>query len=101
MSQALHHAQNPEKALKAAHTILKPGGRIVVLDLLKHQFEKARDLYADVWLGFSESELHEFLGKAWFNVIETSVVHRESDSPHFQTLLAIAEKENSLTSAER
>ena len=101
LSQALHHAQNPEKALKAAHTILKPGGRIVVLDLLKHQFEKARDLYADVWLGFSESELHEFLGKAGFKVIETSVVHRESDSPHFQTLLAIAEKENSLTSAER
>lgn len=101
LSQALHHAQNPEKALKAAHTILKPGGRIVVLDLLKHQFEKARDLYADVWLGFSESELHEFLGKAGFKLIETSVVHRESDSPHFQTLLAIAEKENSLTSAER
>ncbi len=101
LSQALHHAQNPEKALKAAHTILKPGGRIVVLDLLKHQFEKARDLYADVWLGFSESELHDFLGKAGFKQIETSVVHRESESPHFQTLLAIAEKENCFTSTGR
>lgn len=99
LSQALHHAQNPEKALKAAHTLLKPGGRIVVLDLLKHQFEKARDLYADVWLGFSESEMHEFLGRAGFRHIETSVVHRESESPHFQTLLAIAEKENRFTAA--
>ena len=98
LSQALHHAQNPERALKAAYTTLKPGGRIVVLDLLKHQFEKARDLYADVWLGFSESDLHEMLGKAGFKGIETSVVHRESNSPHFQTLLALAEKENRFTS---
>ncbi|WP_395749225.1 ArsR/SmtB family transcription factor [Prosthecobacter sp.] len=99
LSQALHHAQNPEKALKAAHTILRPGGRIVVLDLLKHQFEQARDLYADVWLGFSESDLHDMLNRAGFKKIETSVVHRESQSPHFQTILALAEKENRLTSS--
>lgn len=99
LSQALHHAQNPEKALKAAHGILRPGGRIVVLDLLKHQFEQARELYADVWLGFSESELHEMLAKAGFKKIETSVVHRESKSPHFQTVLALAEKENRLTAS--
>ncbi|MFC5456466.1 ArsR/SmtB family transcription factor [Prosthecobacter fluviatilis] len=99
LSQALHHAQNPEKALKAAHGILRPGGRIVVLDLLKHQFEQARELYADVWLGFSESDLHEMLAKAGFKKIETSVVHRESKSPHFQTVLALAEKENRLTAS--
>jgi ubiquinone/menaquinone biosynthesis C-methylase UbiE/DNA-binding transcriptional ArsR family regulator len=99
LSQALHHAQNPEKALKAAQTILRPGGRIVVLDLLKHQFEQARDLYADVWLGFSESELHDMLGSAGFKKVETSVVHRENKSPHFQTILALAEKENRLTAS--
>jgi ubiquinone/menaquinone biosynthesis C-methylase UbiE/DNA-binding transcriptional ArsR family regulator len=99
LSQALHHAQSPDKALKAAFTILKPGGRIVVLDLLKHQFEKARELYADVWLGFSESDLHDMLGRTGFKKIETSVVHRESKSPHFQTILALAEKENRLSSA--
>lgn len=92
LSQALHHAQSPEKALKAAYSILRPGGRIVVLDLLKHQFEKARELYADVWLGFSESDLHCMLSKAGFKKVETSVVHRENKSPHFQTLLATAEK---------
>lgn len=92
LSQALHHAQNPERAIRAAATILKPGGRIVILDLLKHQFEKARELYADVWLGFSEAELHEMLGKAGLISMETSVVHRESQSPHFQTVLALASK---------
>lgn len=92
LSQALHHALNPERAIRAASTILKPGGRIVILDLLKHQFEKARELYADVWLGFSEAELHEMLAKAGFREAETSVVHRESQSPHFQTVLALASK---------
>lgn len=92
LSQALHHAQNPAQAVRAAFAVLKPGGRIVVLDLLKHQFEKARDLYADVWLGFSESELFEMLEQAGFRQVETSVVHREGKSPHFQTVLAMAEK---------
>ena len=64
----------------------------MILDLLKHQFEKARDLYADVWLGFSEIDLHDFLERAGFRNIETSIVHRESKSPHFQTVLAMAEK---------
>ena len=92
LSQALHHAQRPAQALKAAFVLLKPGGRIVILDLLKHQFEKARELYADVWLGFSESELHEMLEKAGFQKAQTSIVHRESQSPHFQTVLAMAER---------
>lgn len=92
LSQALHHAQRPAQALRAAHALLKPGGRIVILDLLKHQFEKARELYADVWLGFSESELHEMMTQAGFSRVETSIVHRESQSPHFQTVLAMAER---------
>lgn len=92
LSQALHHAQNPQAALRAAAAILKPGGRIIVLDLLQHQFEKARDLYADVWLGFTEAGLHEMLTAVGFHHIETSIVHRETRSPHFQTVLALAEK---------
>ncbi len=92
LSQALHHAQRPAQALKAAAALLKPGGRMVVLDLLKHQFEKARELYADVWLGFAESELHEMMEHAGLKDIETSIVHREAQSPHFQTVLAVGER---------
>src|ERR1043165_7774705 len=50
-SQALHHAIHPERAVAAAHRILKKGGRLVILDLLSHHFEKARELYADHLLG--------------------------------------------------
>lgn len=88
LSQALHHAINPARAVAAAHRILKRGGRIAVLDLLAHQFEQARELYADAWLGFTEAQLHEFLEAAGFREIEVSVVARDEQNPQFQTVLA-------------
>lgn len=91
-SQALHHAASPGKALAAARRILKPGGRVLILDLLSHSFEQARTLYAHVWLGFSEVELLRLVEKAGFRDAEVSVVSRESRPPHFQTVLATAKK---------
>ena len=61
LSQALHHAEEPAAAIGSAHKILKPGGQILILDLLKHNFDKARELYGDRWLGFAESDLHRWL----------------------------------------
>jgi ubiquinone/menaquinone biosynthesis C-methylase UbiE/DNA-binding HxlR family transcriptional regulator len=91
-SQSLHHALHPERAVTEAARILFPGGRIVILDLVKHRFEEARELYADEWLGFSETELESMLEKAAFTQIQTSIVHKDPDPPHFQTLLAVANK---------
>jgi ArsR family transcriptional regulator len=91
-SQSLHHALHPERAINESHRILKAGGRVVILDLVKHRFEEAREMYADEWLGFSESELESLLQKAGFKDMQTTVVHRESEAPHFQTLLAISDK---------
>jgi ArsR family transcriptional regulator len=93
-SQSLHHALHPQRALHEAHRILAPAGRIVVLDLLRHRFEEAREIYADEWLGFSESELETMLQQAGFTHLQTSVVHKEPETPHFQTLLAVASKLN-------
>lgn len=92
-SQSLHHALHPERAVAEAWRILKPGGRIVLLDLAKHRFEEARELYADEWLGFSEVELEAAMEKAGFRGIQISVVHKEAEAPHFQTLLAVGDKE--------
>ena len=86
------HAPKPERAIKSAYSILRKNGRIAVLDLLSHSFERARELYADHWLGFSEVQLHQLLEEAQFKNIDVRVVSREKQSPHFQTVFATGVK---------
>ncbi len=92
LSQALHHAERPRKAIQKAYDILKPGGTLVVLDLLQHNFEQARELYYDAHLGFSEVELFSMISDANFQNVEVVVADKELEAPHFQTLLAVARK---------
>ena len=92
LSQALHHAAEPAKAIQSAYKILKPGGHIWILDLMKHTFDRAHELYGDQWPGFAESDLHHWLETAGFKKVEISVVAREEQSPHFETILAGGEK---------
>src|SRR5579863_4349477 len=91
-SQSLHHALHPQQAVCAAYRLLKPGGRIVILDLKRHSFEQARELYADTWLGFSEVELRAFLEEAGFERVETWIVDREKHTPLFETILAVGSR---------
>lgn len=91
-SQALHHAVDPGRAVRAAHVILRPGGRIAILDLLRHTHEEAQELYADLWLGFSEQEIHAMLDRAGFRDIDVSVVSKDPRNPEFHTLLGTGGK---------
>ena len=93
LSQALHHAENPAKAVRSAFQILKPGGQVLILDLLHHKFKKARELYGDLWPGFAASDLQMWLEAARFSKIEITVVAREEQPPHFETVLASGVKE--------
>lgn len=92
LSQALHHAADPGQGIAGANKILKAGGQIMILDLLQHNFEQARELYGDRWLGFAESDLQNWMEQAGFKKIEVTAVAREDQPPHFQTLLATGEK---------
>jgi ArsR family transcriptional regulator len=92
LSQALHHAEEPARAIEAAGRLLRSQGQVLILDLLKHHFERARELYGDRWPGFAESDLHRWLEDAGFRKIEISVVAREEQPPHFETILAVGQK---------
>jgi len=88
LSQALHHAVHPPRVLEAAWKVLRPGGTLLILDLVEHTFEAAREMYADVWLGFSPAELARLMREAKFEGVSVEVVAKEKEGPGFQTLLA-------------
>ena len=92
LSQALHHAEEPAKAIGSAYKILKTGGHVMILDLAKHNFERAQELYGDRWPGFAESDLQRWLEQAGFKRIEISVVAHEEQPPHFETVLASGQR---------
>jgi len=64
LSQALHHTSNPQDVVRLAAEGLKPGGQLVILDLVRHEHEWAREEWADQWLGFDPLEIREWLKDA-------------------------------------
>ena len=92
LSQALHHAEHPEKAIAAAHKILRPSGQLMILDLLEHNHCEVTKHLGDRWPGFNETTLHTWLQSTGFREIEIAQVDREEEPPHFQTILATGVK---------
>lgn len=68
LSQSLHHAARPETALSEAARVLRKGGQLVLLDLVQHQQEWAREQWADTWLGFASAEVRGWMKVAGLRV---------------------------------
>ena len=91
LSQALHHAQDPARAVAEAARIVKPGGRVLVLDLRTHQEDWVRAKLGDRRLGFEDGELKAMLLAAGLTDVTVGVGARKSRDP-FTVLIASGTK---------
>jgi SAM-dependent methyltransferase len=91
LSQVLHHATDPARALREAARIAAPGGRVLVLDLREHQEEWVRARLGDRRLGFREQELADLLLGAGLEEPRTRVGSSRTGDP-FAVLIATASK---------
>ncbi|MGY4516119.1 SAM-dependent methyltransferase [Lysobacter sp. HA18] len=92
LMHALTYADEPAKAVAEAARVLRPGGRLLLSSLAKHEHRAVVEAYGHVNLGFSEKDLQRFATKAGLDVLSSGVVTRERRPPHFEVLSIIARK---------
>ena len=87
LSQALHHAHDPARAVAEAARVTVPGGRVLLLDLRAHEEEWVRSKLGDRRLGFDDDELRRMLIGAGLTNVKVGVGARKAGDP-FTVLIA-------------
>jgi ArsR family transcriptional regulator len=100
LSQALHHAHDPSRAVAEAARIAAPGGRVLLLDLRAHQEEWVRTKLGDRRLGFDDEELRRMLEAVGLTHVTVGVGARKAGDP-FTVLIAVGSKNESRTTKTR
>ncbi|KGM57286.1 ArsR family transcriptional regulator [Lysobacter arseniciresistens ZS79] len=92
LMHALTYADQPAQAVAEAGRVLRPGGRLLLTSLARHEHRSAVESYGHVNLGFSEKELRRFATRGGFEITSCETVTRERRPPHFEVIALIARK---------
>ncbi|HEY7286707.1 MAG TPA: metalloregulator ArsR/SmtB family transcription factor [Vicinamibacterales bacterium] len=74
LTLVLHHVPEPDKALAEVARVVKPGGRIVLVDMLPHDRDNYRQQMGHVWLGFSDEHVRALLAGAGFDDVRVVAI---------------------------
>jgi ubiquinone/menaquinone biosynthesis C-methylase UbiE/DNA-binding transcriptional ArsR family regulator len=80
MMLVLHHLPSPQRALAEAARVLKPGARLLVVDMLPHEREEYRQKMGHVWLGFSTEQMQRFFEQANFGPVRITPLAPETEA---------------------
>jgi len=92
LSQSLHHAEDASRAIAEAARVLRPGGRLLILDLREHDQAWVKKRFGDRHLGFSSSQLDALLRDAGLRDVKVNVGASKAGDP-FAVLIASGTKE--------
>jgi ArsR family transcriptional regulator len=92
LMHALTYATKPAVAVTEAARVLRPGGRMLLSSLGKHEHRSVVEAYGHANLGFTEKELRRFADKAGLHIRSSASITREKRPPHFEVISLIGEK---------
>lgn len=79
-SLVLHHQPDPPRVLGEVARVLKPGGRVLVVDMRPHERTEYQQLMGHVWLGFSDETMRRYLGAAGFEGMRVQPLPADADA---------------------